>query len=243
MIDISTIKNIKTIGVIHARGGSKRIPLKNIKLLGGKPLVAYMIEAALDSKLLDRVIVSTDHDEIAKISKKYGAEVPFMRPPEISEDVPSELVTLHAVEYVQKKENYYPEIVVTMQPTTPFTTSEDIDACIEKLISTNADSVITMNEIAQRPEWMFRLEGDRTFPYTGEMIKGDRGVAQTLEKLYIPNGAVYATKVDILVNEKLIIGTDNRAVIMPLERSIDIDEPIDFVFAEAVAKNFSNNFI
>lgn len=229
-------KNLKIVGIIHARGGSKRIPLKNIKLLSGTPLIAYMIESALKSKKLNRVIVSTDHDEIAKVAREYGAEVPFTRPSELAEDVPSELVSQHAINYLMKKENYYTDIAVTMQPTTPFCLPEDIDACIDKLIETDADSVITIREIRERPEWMYRLEGDRTFSLTGVLIQGEMGVSQKLPKLFIPNGGVYATKVNVLIEQNLIIGRDNRAVVMPLERSIDIDEPLDFVLAEIVAK-------
>lgn len=229
-------KNLKIVGIIHARGGSKRIPLKNIKLLSGKPLIAYIINSALNSKKLNRVIVSTDHDEIAKVAIEYGAEVPFRRPPELAEDVPSELVSQHAIDYLTKKENYNTDIAVTLQPTTPFCLPEDIDACIDKLIETDADSVITVREIRERPEWMYRLEDDRTFSLTGVLIQGEMGVSQNLPKLFIPNGGVYATKVNVLMEQNLIIGRDNRAVVMPLERSIDIDEPLDFVLAEIVAK-------
>ncbi|MCZ7384091.1 MAG: acylneuraminate cytidylyltransferase family protein [Candidatus Methanoperedens sp.] len=229
-------KNLKIVGIIHARGGSKRIPLKNIKLLAGKPLIAHMIESALKSRRLNKVIVSTDHDEIARISREYGAEVPFKRPVELAEDVPSELVSQHAVDYLIKNENYYPDIAVTMQPTTPFCSPEDIDACIDKLIETDADSVITVREVRERPEWMYRLEGDRTVSLTGILIQGEIGVTQSLQKLYTPNGAVYATKMRVLKEQNLIIGRDNRAVVMPPERSIDIDEPIDFVLAEIMAK-------
>lgn len=229
-------KKLKIAGIIHARGGSKRIPMKNIKPLAGKPLIAYMIESALKSKILNRVIVSTDHDEIARIAEEYGAEVPFRRPPDLAEDVPSELVSQHAINYLMKEENYYADIAVTMQPTTPFCLPEDINACIDKLIETNADSVITVKEVKERPEWMYRLEGDKTFSLTGTLIQGETGVMQSLPKLYLPNGAIYATKVEVLMKENLIIGRDNRAVIMPPGRSVDIDEPIDFILAEIIAK-------
>jgi CMP-N-acetylneuraminic acid synthetase len=229
-------KNLKIVGIIHARGGSKRIPLKNIKLLAGKPLIAYMIESALKSKRLNRVVVSTDHDEIARIGKEYGAEVPFKRPAELAEDVPSELVSKHAIDYLIKNKNYYPDIAVTMQPTTPFCRPEDIDACIDKLIETNADSVMTIKEIRERPEWMYKLIDDRAVSLTDKLFQGEIGVSQNLPKLYIPNGGIYATKVDVLMEQNLIIGRDTRGIIMPLERSIDIDEQIDFKLAEIMAK-------
>ena len=104
------MKNI--VGIIPARGGSVGVPLKNIELLAGKPLISYTIEVALQSEMLDRVIVSTDHDEIAKISKEYGASVPFKRPAKISEDVETELVLQHAVKWLEKNDNYHADIIV-----------------------------------------------------------------------------------------------------------------------------------
>src|SRR3990172_9553714 len=106
-------KSQGVIGVIHARGGSKRIPLKNIKLLAGRPLISYMVEAAVESRLLDRVIVSTDHPDTARIAREYGAEVPFMRPADLAEDVASELVTQHAVRFIEEQ-GYRVRIAFTM---------------------------------------------------------------------------------------------------------------------------------
>jgi CMP-N,N'-diacetyllegionaminic acid synthase len=222
------------IGVIHARGGSKRIPLKNIKLLAGRPLISYMVEAAVESRLLDRVIVSTDHPDIARISLDYGAEVPFMRPADLAEDVASELVTQHAVRFVEEQGGRV-SIVLTMQPTTPFCTSEDIDACIAKMLETDLDTVFTACEIHERPEWMYRLNGALAHPFTGTLVQGDAGISQKLPKLYIPNGAVWATRRSVLMEQNLITGPHSGIVIMSRERSVDIDEPVDFITAEAMA--------
>jgi len=222
------------IGVIHARGGSKRIPLKNIKLLAGRPLISYMVEAAVESRLLDRVIVSTDHPEIARIAREYGAEVPFMRPADLSEDVASELVTQHAVQFVEAQ-GYQVKIALTMQPTTPFCTSEDIDACIAKMLDTDLDTVLTVCEVHERPEWMYRLNGVLAVPFTGTLVQGDAGISQKLPKLYIPNGAVWATRRSVLMEQNLITGPHSGMVIMSRERSVDIDEPVDFITAEAMA--------
>ncbi len=222
------------IGVIHARGGSKRIPLKNLKLLAGRPLISYMVEAAVESRLLDRVIVSTDHPDIARIALEYGAEVPFMRPADLAEDVASELVTQHAVRFVEEQ-GYRVCIALTMQPTTPFCTSEDIDACIAKMLETDLDTVFTACEIHERPEWMYRLNGALALPFTGTLVQGDAGISQKLPKLYIPNGAVWATRRSILMEQNLITGPHSGVVIMSRERSVDIDEPVDFITAEAMA--------
>ena len=224
------------VGVIHARGGSKRIPLKNIKKLAGKPLIAWMVDAALASKTLDRVIMSTDHDEIARIARECGAEVPFKRPAEIAEDVPSEMVSQHAVRFLEEKEGIRVDIVVSMQPTAPFCTGEDIDACVKKLIDTGAETVVSAREVRDPPEWMFRLEGDRAVSCTNQTMKGDVGVSQTLPKLYMPNGGIYATRRDVLMEQGLWMGKDLRFVVMPFDRSVDIDEPIDFLLAEAIAQ-------
>lgn len=225
------------VGVIHARGGSRRIPLKNIKVLAGKPLVAYIIQAALEAKTINRVIVSTDHPEIIKISKAYGAEVLFVRPKEISEDVPSELVTQHAVNYLEKEENYPVDIVVTLQPTTPFCLPEDIDGCVNEIMSSGADSVVSVCGVAERPEWMFYIdESGYAHNFLGKRIEGDVGVSQTLPKLYTPNGGIYATRRDVLFNQGAIISEKTRLWVMPRERSVDIDEPIDFLLAEFLIK-------
>ena len=121
------------------------------------PLISYMIKAALGSRYLRRVIVSTDHPEIKRISLESGAEVPFVRPEKLSEDCPSEWVTQHAVKFVETEESRKVDIVVTMQPTTPFCTSEDIDACIRLIAKSGFDSTFTARIVRERPEWMFRL--------------------------------------------------------------------------------------
>ncbi|MBN1692145.1 MAG: acylneuraminate cytidylyltransferase family protein [Dehalococcoidales bacterium] len=221
------------VAIIHARGGSKRIPFKNIKALAGKPLIAYMIQAALKAETINRVIVSTDHQEIIRITKEYGAEVPFVRPKDLAEDVPSELVTQHAVNYLEKEENYRVDIVVTLQPTTPLCLPEDIDGCVHELISSGADSVFSAYEISERPEWMFRLdESGYAHNYLNRKIEGDIGISQTLPRLYIPNGGIYATRREVLSSQNNLLGEKTRLWIMPRERSVDIDEPIDFLYAE-----------
>jgi len=224
------------IGVIHARGGSKRIPLKNIRPLGGKPLVAYMIQAALGSKHLRRIIVSTDHPEIKRISLECGAEVPFDRPAHLAEDCPSEWVTQHTVEFVEKEESKKVDIVVTMQPTTPFCLGLDIDACIDILLTDRSlGSVFTAKTVHERPEWMFKIKDDykATLLIEGE-LKGERGIFQSLEKIVVPNGAAYATRRETLFDEGVIISKNSGVHIMPDKRSIDIDEEIDLLFAEFV---------
>lgn len=240
---MSENKKVKILGVIHARGGSKRIPLKNIKPLGGKPLIAWLVEAALESKLMDRVLVSTDHPEIKKYSLEYGAEVPFDRPEDISWDCPSELVTQHAVKFVEDGQGEEIDIAVTMQPTTPFLQGADIDSCINMLMNNPGwNSVFTSVLVQERPEWMF------TFDESGEakkmlagLITGDVGVSQSLPPLATPNGGAYATRRQELFDKNVLISEKTGVHIMSWERSVDIDEPIDFEFAELMAKKLAED--
>lgn len=224
------------VGVVHARGGSKRVPMKNIKPLAGVPLVAWIVRAAKKSKLLDRLIISSDHPEIIRIAKEAGAEAPFVRPAALAEDVPSELVTQHAIEFAEKEAGRKVDIAVTFQPTTPFCTTEDIDATIKLVLDhADLDSSFTAKPIHERPEWMFRLKGHRASLLVAGEMTGERGVFQSLEPLFIPNGACYATRHATLFANK-IIGDKPGIHPMSLERSVDIDEPIDFTLAETVAQ-------
>jgi CMP-N,N'-diacetyllegionaminic acid synthase len=229
-----TDQQLNIIGVIHARGGSVRIPLKNIKPLGGRPLISYMIKAALGSKYLRRVIVSTDHPEIKRVAEEYGAEVPFVRPPHLATDCPSEWVSQHAVEFVEAQESRPVDIVVTMQPTTPFCLSSDIDACLDILRSSpDLNSVFSGRIVRERPEWVFLVQENHQAQVflEGEM-KGERGIFQSLPPLVMPNGAVYATRRDTLFTEGVIIAQKTGVHIVSPERSVDIDEPLDMLFAE-----------
>jgi len=232
------IKNLNIIGVIPARGGSVSVPLKNIHELCGKPLIYYVIKAALASKYLRRVIVSTDHEEIARIAREYGAEVPFKRPADISGDlIQTELVIQHTVKFIEKEEGRKIDIVVTLQATTPLLNNKDINAAIEKLVKEGLDSVITVKEVEEYPWWMMRMNDEGLIePFLGRDLLGEITVRQTLETLYIPNGGVYATKRDVVMKENRVIGKKCGAIVMPLERSIDIDTILDFKFAETIMR-------
>lgn len=227
--------NGHVVAIIHARGGSQRIPLKNIADIGGRPLITWMIEAARESQRIERVIVSTDHDEIARIAKESGAEVPFRRPAELSTDCPSEWVTQHAVRYIEEEEGYPVSVPVTLQPTTPFCSPQDIDACVDLLLETGADTVMTFRAVHERPEWMYTLEEGRATKLLPGTYGGDTGISQKLPPLFIPNGAVYATSYECLMQGGLIIGDNVYGVVVPDERSLDIDEPIDLLLANALA--------
>lgn len=218
--------------VIPARGGSKGIPGKNIKLLGGIPLIGYAIRAAKASKYIDRVVVSTDNDEIAEVAKTFGAEVPFMRPSELAtDDAPVELALQHAVTTMKEKENFNPDTHVLIQPTSPFVKDVDIDAAIETFFSTGTNSCVSMCEINDRPEKMYSLKESIAKPFFDmpPMRRQDR------QLLYLINGAVYVTKIDVLMLQGRVFDNAScSAIIMPRERSIDVDTQADFDIAETL---------
>ncbi len=235
--NISARKSYNVIGVIPARGGSVGVPLKNIHELNGKPLISYVIKAALGSRHLKRVIVSTDHPKIAEISRECGAEVPFKRPTDISADVPTEFVIQHAVNFVEAEESRRVDIVVTMQATTPVLNSRDIDATIEEVMEHDIDSAITVKEVREYPWWMMEITGEGLLkPFLTTNLSGDVTVRQNLAKLYLPNGAVYATRREVLMTENRIIGQRCGAVVMPEERSVDIDSLLDFKIIETIIR-------
>jgi CMP-N,N'-diacetyllegionaminic acid synthase len=229
-------KGLNILGVITARGGSVRVPKKNIKLLAQKPLIGYMIDAAEKSPFLDRVIVSTDCEQIKKVALELGAKVPFNRPKNISGNCASVKVIQHAVRWIEKHDGLRVDVVVTLQPTSPFCLSQDIDKAIEMFIKKRGvTSVFAAMNVEQRPEWMFKLlPNNKVEPYLSGVLKGRRVVRQFLNKLVIPNGAIYVTKRESLFEESALITKDATAYVMPVERSIDIDEEFDFVIAECL---------
>jgi len=220
------------LGIIPARGGSKSVPKKNIKLLAGKPLIAYTIETAQKCKMLDRTVVSTDDDEIAHVAKKYGGDVPFMRQNDLSlDDTPMIPVLQHAVSFIEKREKVHVDVVVLLDPTSPFRRVEDIEECLQKLEHNNVDSVVTICEVEHNPYFvMMELNGDRLVP----LIKSNKVITrrQDAPEVYRINAAVYAIKRDVLMNANKIITDNTMAVIMSQELSTHIDHVIDFEFAD-----------
>lgn len=227
-------KAVVAVGIIPARSGSKGIPNKNIRLLAGKPLIYYTIKAGLEASLLSRLVVSTDSMEIAEISEAFGAEVPFLRPPELARDDTLGLpVVRHAVKFLEENQGYRPDIIVTLQPTSPLRRAEHIDAAVTMLIETKADSVVSLCEAEHSPYWMRALTKDgRLKPILS--TKEDYMRRQDLPRVYRFNGAVYASKYSVVMEEKKRSKADIRALIMDREDSIDIDEELDFQIAEMI---------
>jgi CMP-N,N'-diacetyllegionaminic acid synthase len=228
---------MRVLGVIPARGGSKGVPGKNIKVLAGKPLIVHTIEAATKSRLTN-VVVSTDDQKIADVSKKAGASVPFMRPAELATDIAKSIpVAVHALETMERLENAKYDAVMLLQPTAPFRTTEDIDKAIETLEATSADSVISVQDVeAFHPARMKYLEGDKLIdPPFCEAYENQ--ARQELRPMYIRNGAIYLTRREVLVKNSYK-GKDCRALIMPVERSVNIDTIHDFDYAEWVYEKY-----
>ncbi|WP_163514112.1 acylneuraminate cytidylyltransferase family protein [Gelidibacter japonicus] len=217
------------IVIIPARGDSKGLPGKNVKLLSGKPLIAYTIEAALASKLVSRVIVSTDDSNIAEVAKKYGAEVPFLRPKYLAEDDSLAVDTyLYTINRICKEESIIVENLIVLQPTSPLRTSHDIDNAIKLFKINNADSVISYTQEMHPISWHKNIDSDqRIISLPNEKLQN----RQDLQPTYYPNGAIYIFKFELL-KSKTYYTENSFAYIMPRNRSIDIDYIDDFEYAE-----------
>ncbi len=222
--------------VIPARGGSKGLPGKNIKKLVGKPLIAYTIEHARKSKYIDRIIVSTDSMEIADISKQYGAEVPFIRPKELASDDSSIFdVLLHTMDWMENRERYLFNILVLLHATAPLRIPEDIDNCIEMLVKEQADNVFSVAEAHRNPYFnMVEIYGNGKI---GLVKEGSFVTRQSAPKVFDINASVYVWWKDVFKKKKSIFSENTQIYIMPKERSIDIDDAIDFKIAEMLLKN------
>lgn len=222
---------MRTLGVIPARGGSKDIPRKNLYPLGGKPLICYTIEAARQARQIDRLIVSTDDLEIARVAEATGAEVPFLRPAHLASDTASQLeVAIHAVSQIESGGSSV-ETVILLQPTTPFRSSQDIDQALELLQDSGADSVMSLYQVHQdHPYYMYTLEDGRPKPLLSVPIEAIN--RQQFPSVYVRNGAIYAVRRHILMERRSLYGANIRAYIMPFFRSISINSEIDLALAE-----------
>lgn len=223
--------SLKVLGVIPARGGSKGVPRKNIKLLGDKPLIYYTILAAQESHISD-LVVSTEDDEIAAISKQFGARV-ILRPPELSkDDTPTLPVIEHVLELLKSEGKEY-DAVYTLQVTTPFRTSEDINNSIELLDTCDADSIIGVVPVGDAHPARIKKITDGVLSDFAPEIEGSR--RQDLEPAYLRNGAVYLTRIET-VKKGSLRGQKQKPYIMPKERSVNIDDPLDFALAETILR-------
>lgn len=227
---------LKVLGVIVARGGSKGLPGKNIRLLAGKPLIAYTIDAALGAPGLSRCIVSTDDPQIARVAREHGGDVPFMRPAHLARDEAKLYEPLrHAVEWVEENEDWSPDLVMGLQATTPLRTSEDIEESIDILIRNDADSVVGYAPARQHPYWMKKIADDGRLV---EFMPVDPAYLrrQNLPQVYHVSGSMYLYKRDLIMNHESIYTDKTYPLVVPIERAIDIDTYEDFRVAEMILK-------
>lgn len=231
------IKNKNILAITLARGGSKTVPNKNIKKILGKPLIAFTIEEVLKSKYIDDYIVSTDSKKIANVAKKFGAKVPFLRPKNISRDnSAAQDALVHALNKYESMTNKKFDYIVEIMCTNPLKNFKDIDLCIEKIHKTKSDTVISVQRLYDHhPIRIKKIKNDRIFNFI--LPENERTRRQDLKPYaYIRNGSIYAISRNTLKKNKSKIGKISRPYIMPDERSINIDEKIDFLIAELMLK-------
>lgn len=224
------------LAVIPARGGSKRLPRKNVMPLLGKPLIVWTIEAARGCARLGEVMVSTDSVEIRDVSLASGAKVPFMRPQELATDTATSMDVLrHALDFYRRQQGRAFEFLVLLQPTSPLRNSADIDAGLDLLEAKGADAVVSVCEMDHNPLWSNTLPENLSMEgFIREEVKNRR--SQDLPRHYRINGALYICRVDRLLAENtLFLSSNIFAHIMPKDRSVDIDDGSDFRMAEFMA--------
>jgi CMP-N,N'-diacetyllegionaminic acid synthase len=220
------------LAVIPARGGSKGVPRKNVTMVGGKPLIAWTVEAAREARRVGRVVVSTDDAQIADVARGYGAEVPVLRPAALArDDTPGVEPALHIVEWLDANERYRPDAIVLLQPTSPLRTANDIDAAVVLMETRRAAAVVGVTPATMHPAWMKRIDEDGVLADVPGLTQAER-LRQHLDPLYVINGAIYLCARDVLVTRRSFYAERTIAYVMPAERSLDIDSPWDLRVAD-----------
>ncbi|MGE0887137.1 MAG: acylneuraminate cytidylyltransferase family protein [Blastocatellales bacterium] len=233
---------MRVLGLIPARGGSKGVPRKNIKPLAGKPLLAYTVEAALAAKLLARVILSTDDQEIAEVGKMFGAEVPFLRPADLAKDqTPTLPVVQHALKYVEENGDWF-DAVCLLQPTNPLRQAADIDACIKLMEQCGADSVVSVLPVPAEynPHWVYFRDTDGSLRLsTGESSPIPR--RQELPPAFHREGSIYVSRCDVVIKENSLYGAHVVGYEVDSARSVNIDTPEDWEYATELISRYGLN--
>jgi N-acylneuraminate cytidylyltransferase len=225
-------QNKTILGVITARGGSKGVPGKNIRHVGGKPLLGWIIESAKESKYIDRLILSSDDQRIIDVAKDFDCEVPFVRPKRLAQDDSLTIdVVLHAL---QQLDAY--DYVLLLQPTSPLTSPEDIDGCIKHCIGNSHKASVAVAEAQKSPHWMFRLQADHLMkPFMGWRYLNCR--RQDLPSVFLPTGSVYVAECAHLREKRSFYFKGTSGYVVPVERALDIDSEIDFFVFEAILQS------
>lgn len=230
------IGQYRVTALIPARGGSKRLPRKNVKLLVDKPLIAWSIEVAKASKYIDRVVVSTDDEEIKQVSEQYGAEVPFLRPEHLSNDHASSFdVIKHAISFLQL--NQPNELIVLLQPTSPLRLVSELNTALELFITKNAKGIVSISETEHSPMWSNTLPEDGCMSdFIRPEVQGKR--SQDLPTFFRLNGSIYIYEtLSLLEQSKIFFNENVYGFQTSLETAVDIDTGLDFSIAETIMKN------
>lgn len=227
------IQGKTVLAIIPARGGSKGIPRKNIVPLAGKPLIAWSIEAAKKSKYIDRLILSSEDEEIINIASEWGCDIPFVRPVELAQDeTPMVEPILHALDTL--KDNFF--YIVLLQPTSPLRNVTDIDDCIELCHKNQAPACVSITEADKSPYWMYQLdETGHLLPLLKSETQHSR--RQDIPQVYILNGAIYVAEADFIRRHRSFITDETVTYLMPRERSLDLDTDLDLKICEILLSN------
>lgn len=224
---------MRTLGIVPARGGSKGIPRKNVRLLAGKPLLQYTAESAKSSKLLSKILLSTDDLEIAELGENYGLWVPFIRPPHLAQDnTPTLEVILSIINWLVENEDFY-DAYCLLQPTSPFRKGTDIDEVIQLLESANADSVVSVSPVPHQynADWQLKISDTNTLSlWCGGPLKNIIPRRQSLSPSYIRNGAIYAFRHTTITNQNSLYGDCCLPYIM--KSNFNLDTLNDWIEAE-----------
>jgi CMP-N,N'-diacetyllegionaminic acid synthase len=231
------INGQRVIAIIPARGGSKGLPGKNIKELCGKPLIAWSIEAGLSSQYIDEVMVTTDSEEIARISKNFGASVPFMRPSDLASDAATSFDAVkHAIDFYKNELHKKFDYVVLLEPTSPLRQNDDIDKMLNKIISMEDqfDAIVSLGEVHEHPSIMKKIVGNVIEPYCSELIMKTR--RQDNEIAYFPYGVAYIVKVKTLLDEESFYPRRTTHQLIKRYQCFEIDDIYDFLTIENIMK-------
>ncbi|RKL69100.1 acylneuraminate cytidylyltransferase [Salipaludibacillus neizhouensis] len=225
------------LGIIPARGGSKRLPNKNVSSLNGKPLIEYSILTANNSTHINRVVVSTENKEIAHISRNAGADIPFLRPSELAEDNSNVIDTcLHLLKELKQSELYVPDIIILLQPTSPLRSSDHIDEAIELLLKEKADTVLSVSPLEYALNTLMKVNTSGCMtPYLAN------NSFNKTDQIYRLNGAIYVVRVQTIIENKSFSSSHSIPYIMPLDKSVDIDTAFDFQLVSFLMKKEQND--
>ncbi|GAB4315766.1 MAG: hypothetical protein Kow0069_17700 [Promethearchaeota archaeon] len=227
---------MKVLAIVPARGGSKRIPRKNLKELLGRPLIAYAILEARKARCVDRVVVSTDDREIAGVARSYGAEVPFLRPPELSTDEASTVSVLaHAMEELRAVEGYEPDFVLVLQPTSPLRTAEEIEAAVDLAVRNGAESLVSVSESLVPPQFLMRVTDDSLVPVVPPVEKNFR--KQDLPRTFQLNGSIYLDTPSFLARNRSLRGRETVPLVTSKFTAVDVDDQFDWTVAEGLLRS------